>query len=78
VDGWPVATTAPLSAERVLRRLEWQVIRRLDGRAQGNYRTLFPGQGIDVKDLRDYEPGDDVRHIDWNVTAGMDTPYVRE
>jgi uncharacterized protein (DUF58 family) len=73
-----VATTAPLSAERVLRRLEWQVIRRLDGRAQGNYRTLFPGQGIDVKDLRDYEPGDDVRHIDWNVTARMDTPYVRE
>ena len=63
--------------ERVLRRLEWRVIRRLDGQLQGDYRTLLRGVGIDVADLREYEPGDDVRHIDWNVTARMDTPYVR-
>jgi uncharacterized protein (DUF58 family) len=62
----------------VLRRLEWRVIRRLDGRLQGEYRTLFRGSGIDVADLREYAPGDDLRHIDWNVTARMDTPYVRE
>jgi uncharacterized protein (DUF58 family) len=49
----------------------------LDGRVQGDYRTLLHGHGIDVADLREYEHGDDVRHIDWNVTARMDTPYVR-
>jgi uncharacterized protein (DUF58 family) len=53
------------------------VIRRLDGRLHGDYRTMFHGVGIDFADLRDYEPGDDVRHIDWNVTARMDAPYVR-
>jgi uncharacterized protein (DUF58 family) len=73
-----MGTTAPLTADRVLRRLEWQVIRRLDGRLQGNYRTLIRGQGTDFRDLREYEPGDDVRHVDWNVTARMDAVYVRE
>jgi uncharacterized protein (DUF58 family) len=63
--------------EQVLRRLEWRVVRRLDGQLQGDYRTLLHGVGVDVADLREYEPGDDVRHIDWNVTARMDTPYVR-
>jgi len=67
----------PATPERVLRRLEWRVIRRLDGQLQGDYRTLFHGVGIDLADLREYEPGDDVRHIDWNVTARMDSPYVR-
>ena len=70
----PASVTTP---ESVLRRLEWQVIRRLDGRLQGDYRTLFRGVGIDFADLRDYEPGDDVRHIDWNVTARTDVVHVR-
>ena len=70
--------TAALTPEGVLRRLEWRVIRRLDGRLQGDYRTVFRGTGIDIADLREYEPGDDVRHVDWNVTARMDSPYVRE
>jgi uncharacterized protein (DUF58 family) len=64
--------------ERVLRRMEWRIIRRLDGRLQGDYRTLFRGGGVDVVDLREYQPGDDLRHIDWNVTARTDTPHVRE
>ena len=63
--------------ERLLRRLEWRVIRRLDGRLQGDYRTMFRGAGVDVADLREYEPGDDVRHIDWNVTARTDVAHVR-
>src|SRR3954470_1979854 len=63
--------------ERLLRRLEWRVLRRLDGQLQGAYRTLLRGAGIDVMDLREYEPGDDVRHIDWNVTARLDAPHVR-
>jgi uncharacterized protein (DUF58 family) len=70
--------TAALTPERLLRRLEWRVIRRLDGRLQGDYRTLFRGTGIDVADLREYEPGDDIRHVDWNVTARMDSLHVRE
>jgi uncharacterized protein (DUF58 family) len=73
-----VVQTAALTPERLLRRLEWRVLRRLDGRLQGDYRTLFRGTGIDFTDLREYEPGDDLRHIDWNVTARMDTPYVRQ
>lgn len=70
--------TATLTPERLLRRLEWRVVRRLDGRLQGDYRTLFRGGGVDFTDLREYEPGDDLRHIDWNVTARMDRPYVRQ
>jgi uncharacterized protein (DUF58 family) len=73
-----VNAVASLTPDRVLHRLEWHVIRRLDGRLQGNYRTLFRGVGTDFRDLRDYEPGDDVRHIDWNVTARMDTPFIRQ
>lgn len=65
-------------AEGVLRRLEWTVIRRLDGQLQGDYRTLFRGAGMDLADLREYQHHDDVRHIDWNVTARLDTPHVRE
>ncbi len=64
--------------ERILRRLEWQVIRRLDGQLQGDYRSLFYGYGVDFADLREYQPEDDVRYIDWNVTARMDSPYVRQ
>jgi uncharacterized protein (DUF58 family) len=68
----------PLTPERVLRRLEWRVLRRLDGRLQGDYRTVFRGTGVDVADLREYQFGDDLRHIDWNVTARTDTTHVRE
>jgi uncharacterized protein (DUF58 family) len=64
-------------AEHVLRRLEWTVIRRLDGLLQGDYRTLLRGSGIDLADLREYQHHDDVRHIDWNVTARLQVPHVR-
>ena len=64
--------------EAILRRLDWTVVRRLDGLLQGDYRTLFRGFGLDLADLREYRFGDDVRHIDWNVTARLQTPYVRE
>ena len=64
--------------EHVLRRLEWTVIRRLDGLLHGDYRTLFRGFGLDLADLREYQYHDDIRYIDWNVTARLQTPYVRE
>ncbi len=62
----------------LLRRLEWTVIRRLDGLLQGDYRTLWRGAGVDLADLREYQHHDDVRHIDWNVTARLQQPYVRQ
>ncbi|MCC7150984.1 MAG: DUF58 domain-containing protein [Rubrivivax sp.] len=68
--------TAPTS-DALLRRLEWTVIRRLDGLLQGDYRTLWRGLGVDLADLREYQLHDDVRHIDWNVTARLQQPYVR-
>lgn len=61
----------------MLRRLEWKVLRRLDGLLQGDYRTLMRGTGLDLADLREYQPHDDVRHIDWNVTARQGVPHVR-
>ena len=67
-----------MSAEALLQQLEWTVIRRLDGLLQGDYRTLFRGSGLELADLREYQAHDDVRHIDWNVTARMQTPFVRE
>ncbi len=70
--------SASPTPEAILRRLEWTVIRRLDGMLHGDYRTLFRGYGLDLADLREYQHNDDVRHIDWNVTARMQTPYVRE
>ena len=66
------------SADALLKRLEWTVIRRLDGLLQGDYRTLWRGAGLDLADLREYQHHDDVRHIDWNVTARLQTPYVRQ
>jgi uncharacterized protein (DUF58 family) len=64
--------------EAILRRLEWTVLKRLDGALHGDYRTLFRGAGLDLADLREYQYNDDVRHIDWNVTARLQVPYVRE
>jgi uncharacterized protein (DUF58 family) len=66
------------NAEALLKRLEWTVLRRLDGLLQGDYRTLMRGAGLDLADLREYQHHDDVRHIDWNVTARLQQPYVRQ
>jgi uncharacterized protein (DUF58 family) len=76
-------TAEPASAvgggpEAILRRLEWTVLKRLDGALHGDYRTLFRGAGLDLADLREYQYHDDVRHIDWNVTARLQVPHVRE
>src|SRR3989304_4529021 len=78
---WYLCVNIAVSAstpERILQRLDWQVVRRLDGQLQGDYRSLFYGYGIDFADLREYQPEDDIRYIDWNVTARMNTPYVRQ
>jgi uncharacterized protein (DUF58 family) len=72
----PGASGAP--ADALLHRLEWTVLRRLDGLLQGDHRTLWRGAGLDLADLREYQHADDVRHIDWNVTARLQVPHVRQ
>ena len=69
---------SPQTSESILRRLEWTVLRRLDGILHGDYRTLVRGFGLDLAGLREYQLHDDVRHIDWNVTARLQQPYVRQ
>jgi uncharacterized protein (DUF58 family) len=64
--------------DEVLRRLELTITRKLDGLLQGDYRGLVPGHGSDLGETRLYQPGDDTRRIDWNVSARMQAPYVRE
>ena len=63
--------------ERLLARLEWRVVRRLDGRLAGGYRTAHRGTGTDLVGLREYTEGDDARYIDWNVTARLNEPQLR-
>ena len=77
VEAYPMTAFQQPAAENLLRRLEWTVIRRLDGLLHGDYQTLFRGFGLDLADLREYQYHDDVRYIDWNVTARLQTPYVR-
>jgi uncharacterized protein (DUF58 family) len=64
--------------ESVLARLDLKVMRRLEGLLQGDHKSAFRGQGLDLADLREYQYHDDVRHMDWNVTARLNIPHVRE
>ena len=75
-DALPVRQREDLPA--LLARLDWTVLRRLDGLLQGDHRTLFKGAGLDLAELREYLPHDDVRHIDWMVTARTGAAHVRE
>ena len=68
---------ARVDVSRLLHQLEWTVLRRLDGQLQGDYRQLLRGNGLEFADLREYQPQDDVRHIDWPATARTQTLYVR-
>lgn len=64
--------------ERLLRRLEFSVVRRLDGFLFGDYRGIFYGPSLDLAEVREYQPGDEIRRIDWNVTARMNRLFVRQ
>jgi len=68
-----------LTAEelRELRRLHVSAGRRVDSLFAGDYRSAVRGQGMEFEDIREYVPGDDVRHIDWNVTARTGEPFVK-
>jgi len=78
----PTGPTVPLSKlapEAALRRLELTVVRRLEGFLHGDHMGLLPGPGADTNDARQYQPGqDDVRKMDWAVTARTTVPHVRD
>jgi uncharacterized protein (DUF58 family) len=79
--GRPSWAPPVLRGERLeagLRTLELDVRRRLDGLLQGNHLGLVPGPGSEPGEARPYQPGDDVRRMDWAVTARTTTPHIRE
>lgn len=73
----PVDPTARRRTEAALSRLHLLVTRKLDGLLQGDYVGLLPGPGSEAGDSREYRPGDDVRRMDWPVTARTTMPHVR-
>src|SRR3712207_7255273 len=77
-DAAPPAGTPPRDAEKILQRVDWTIVRRLYGLLQGEYRSLFYGHGLDLAEVREYQPEDDIRYMDWNVTARMNAPHVRQ
>jgi uncharacterized protein (DUF58 family) len=78
VTGSPPTLSKTARADAVLRQLELLVTRRLDGLLQGDFQGLVPGAGSEAGDGRIYRPGDDVRRMDWNLTARTAVPHVRE
>src|SRR3989441_835018 len=73
-----VVVTKMETPESILRRLEFKVVRRLDGLLFGDYTGMFYGPSLDLAEVREYQPGDEVRRIDWNVTARMARLFVRQ
>jgi uncharacterized protein (DUF58 family) len=69
-----------LSVEELkrIRRLQIQAGRQVDSLFAGNYRSAFKGRGMEFEEVRPYVPGDEVRRIDWNVTARTGQPFVKE
>lgn len=76
IDHGPRLNTA--AAEPLLRRLELTVRNKLDGLLQGSYAGLMPGPGSEAGESRAYVPGDDVRRMDWAVTARTTDPHIRQ
>lgn len=72
-----VLSIAPADVLRQVRRIEVRTRRLVDSRFAGEYRSLFKGQGMEFAEVREYQPGDEVRSIDWNVSARMGKPFVK-
>ncbi|HEX4980911.1 MAG TPA: DUF58 domain-containing protein, partial [Ilumatobacteraceae bacterium] len=77
ITAWPSGPPSASMAE-MLRTLEVTINRRLDGVLHGNHQGLTPGHGSEPGEARVYQPGDDVRRIDWNVTARTQQTHIRE
>jgi uncharacterized protein (DUF58 family) len=68
----------PRDVLRRVRRLEIRTRRLVDESLAGSYHSVFKGRGVEFAEVREYEPGDDVRSIDWNVSAKMGHPFVKK
>ena len=79
----PAATDKPAAQDslaevlRQVKKIELRTNRLVSSLAAGPYRSAFRGQGMAFEEVREYSPGDDVRQIDWNVTARAGTPYIK-
>src|SRR5205814_10124812 len=67
----------PREVIRQVRRLQIRARRAVEDLLGGEYRSVFKGSGISFEEVREYQPGDDIRTIDWNVTARMGHPFVK-
>ena len=67
----------PPDVRRTIRRIQLHTRRTVNDVLAGQYHSVFKGHGIEFADVREYEPGDDVRAIDWNVTARRGHPYIK-
>jgi uncharacterized protein (DUF58 family) len=74
----PVRPVLPADLARKVRRIEIATNRLVDQGVAGEYHSVFKGRGMEFSEVRPYQPGDDVRTLDWNVTARMGAPYVKQ
>ncbi|NTV03686.1 DUF58 domain-containing protein, partial [bacterium] len=76
----PRTREAPIPPEMIeaVRRISLRARRLVEETFSGEYHSVFKGRGIEFREVREYVPGDDVRSIDWNVTARSDAPYVKQ
>src|SRR5688572_22330952 len=61
-----------------IRQIELRTLRLVNEMTSGQYHSVFQGQGMNFEEVREYQPGDDVRAIDWNVTARMNHPFIKK
>lgn len=73
----PEPSQLPKDLLRKVRRIEISTKRLVDQGVAGDYHSAFKGRGVEFAEVRPYEPGDEIRTIDWNVTARMGTPYIK-
>lgn len=73
----PAPRPAPADVLKQVRRIELRTRGLVNSRFSGEYHSVFKGQGIEFAEVREYQPGDDVRSIDWNVTARLGHPYIK-
>jgi uncharacterized protein (DUF58 family) len=74
----PRSTALPADLMRKVRRIEIATNRLVDQGVAGDYHSVFKGLGMEFAEVRPYQPGDDVRSIDWNVTARMSSPFIKK
>lgn len=64
-------------AEKILQKIMLSLVRKVENQLHGDYKSIFHGHGLDFKEIREYSINDDIRNLDWNVTARMGEPHVR-